>query len=84
MSDLSALFFQDGVWILIGLLGVSVFLLLPAIHTTLRWMKFVRSAEAVFAALGFKDVRNVDLPRSSKLKRTPQDPIGYGVYYFRY
>ena len=70
--------------ILVGMLLIAVFLLLPAVHTTLRWMKFVRSAEAVFAALGLKDVRNVDLPLSSKLKRTSQDPIGYGVYYFRY
>ena len=81
---LSELPFEAILMMLGSMFLVAVFLLVPAVHTTLRWMKFVRSAEAVFAVLGFKDVRNVDLPRSSKLKRTPQDPIGYGVYYFRY
>jgi hypothetical protein len=60
------------------------FFLLPAIHTTWRWMHFVRVAEDVFKTLGWKDVENVDLVKSSKAQRKGNEPPEYRYFYFRY
>lgn len=49
-----------------------------------KWMPFVRLSEKVFAALGLEDPSKIDLVKSSKAQRRPDDPPEYGVFYFRY
>ena len=49
-----------------------------------KWMPFVRLSEKVFRVLGFPDPGNVDLAKSSKAQRKPDDPSEYGTFYFRY
>ena len=52
-----------------------------AIH---RWKKYVYAAENVFAALGWQNVRFIDLPQSSKKLRRGDEESDYGEFYFRY
>jgi hypothetical protein len=47
-------------------------------------MPYVRVAEKVFKALGWPDVGNVDLVKSSKAQRLKTDPGEFGTFYFRY
>ena len=49
-----------------------------------KWMPFVRLSEKVFTALGWENPGKVDLVKSSKAQRTPNDPPEFGVFYFRY
>lgn len=65
------------------LIGMYIFFALPAIQIGFQRMKFVRVAERAFRALGWKDVKNIDLPQSSKPRR-PEDPAEFGTFYFRY
>lgn len=51
---------------------------------TRKWLPFVRLAEKVFRALDLPDPSNIDLVKSSKKSRTPQDPPEFGTFYFRY
>ena len=55
-----------------------------AIVTALKWLPFVRIAEKVFRALELPNPSNIDLKKSTKAQRKPDDPVGYGVYWFRY
>jgi hypothetical protein len=54
------------------------------ISLTRKWMVFVRLAEKVFRTLGLPDPSNVDLTKSSKAQRKPEDPGEFGTFYFRY
>lgn len=65
------------------LIGMYIFFLLPTVQIGSQRMKFVRVAERAFRALGWKDVKNIDLPKSSKHRR-PEDPAEFGTFYFRY
>lgn len=49
-----------------------------------QWMPFVALAEKVFRALELPGPGSIDLVRSSKLQRTEQDAVEFGVMYFRY
>lgn len=49
-----------------------------------KWMPFVRLAEKVFRTLGSSDPESVDLVKSSKSQRKPEDPGELGTFYFRY
>lgn len=65
------------------LIGMYAFFALPALQIGFQRMKFVRVAERAFRALGWKDVKNIDLPKSSKPRR-PDDAAEFGTFYFRY
>jgi len=49
-----------------------------------KWMPFVRLTEKVCRTLGIPHAGNVDLVKSSKAQRKPDDPGEYGTFYFRY
>jgi hypothetical protein len=67
-----------------AVLGVVIFFALMFSSLTRKWMPFVRVAEKVFKALGWPNPGAVDLVKSSKAKRRPEDPGEYGTFYFRY
>ena len=48
-----------------------------------KWMPFVRLTEKVCRTLGIPHAGNVDLVKSSKARRKPDDPGEYGTFYFR-
>ncbi len=49
-----------------------------------KWMPFVRVAEKVFRALELPNPSHIDLVKSSKAQRKPDDPGEYGTFWFRY
>lgn len=61
-----------------------VFFTLVMISMTRKWMVFVRFAEKVFRTLGLPDPGNIDLVKSSKAQRKPNDSAEFGTFYFRY
>ena len=65
------------------LLGGYIFFVLPALQIGSQRMKFVKVAERAFRALGWKDVENINLVKSSKPRRS-DDPPELGTFYFRY
>ena len=67
-----------------SLLALYVLMLLPTIHMTWRHMHFVKAAETVFKALGWKNVGRIDLNKTSKAGKQGNEPPEYGTYYFRY
>jgi hypothetical protein len=72
--------------LLIGssLIGIAFFLVMT-FFLARRWLKFVRPAEQIFAALGWASPERVDLVKSSNRQRLPTDSVTeYGVFYFRY
>ena len=74
--------FADGLaW---GVLGSYIFFGIATFSMARKWMVFVRLAEKVFRTLGLPDPSNIDLVKSSKAQRKPDDPGEYGTFYFRY
>ncbi|MCM2494752.1 putative type VI secretion system effector [Burkholderia glumae] len=49
-----------------------------------RFMGFVLLAEGIFQVFGWPDVKNIDLPATTKKTKTSSDPGALGVLYFRY
>ncbi|WDN15997.1 putative type VI secretion system effector [Xanthomonas oryzae] len=49
-----------------------------------RFTPFVEMAEPIFTALGWKDVKNINLRKITKEKKKPTDPPAMGDSYFRY
>lgn len=66
------------------LAGFYVFFGLMTISLARKWMPFVRLTEKVCRTLGIPGPGNVDLVKSSKAQRKPDDPGEYGTFYFRY
>ena len=76
----------DKVILYVGALMICVFYVFfafPALQIGFQRMKFVKVAERAFRALGWKDVENINLVKSSKPRR-PDDPPELGTFYFRY
>lgn len=69
---------------LLGNSLVFALMLLPTIHLTWRYMHFVKAAETVFRALGWKNAGRIDLNKTSKAGKQGDEPPEYGTYYFRY
>ncbi len=65
-------------------IGFYVFFGVMTISLARKWMPFVRLAEKVFTILGMPSPSDVDLVRSSKVQRKPDDPGEYATFYFRY
>lgn len=65
-------------------LCLYVFFAVATFSMARKWMVFVRLAEKVFRILGLPDPSNIDLVKSSKAQRKPDDPGEYGTFYFRY
>lgn len=76
------IFKENGFYLLV--LGLLVFFALMTWSLTRKWMPFVNLAEKVFRTLDLPDPSNIDLVKSSKVKRTEQDSGEYGTFYFRY
>ena len=68
-DDLS--YVAGGFYLFFGLLTISL---------ARKWMPFVRLSEKVFRVMGFGDPVNVDLVKSSKAQRKPDDPGEYGTF----
>ncbi|KTF30949.1 hypothetical protein F0H33_14180 [Xanthomonas translucens pv. undulosa] len=49
-----------------------------------RFTPFILMAEPIFTALGWKDVKNINLRKTTKAKKKPTDPPAMGDSYFRY
>ena len=49
-----------------------------------RFKIFTKMVEKIFTALGWKNVRNINLRKITKAKRKPSDPPAMGDSYFRY
>ncbi|PPV04057.1 putative membrane protein [Xanthomonas bromi] len=49
-----------------------------------RFTPFVEMAENIFTALGWRDVRDINLQNTTKAKKKPNDPPAMGESYFRY
>ena len=64
--------------------GFYLFFGLMTFSMTRQWMPFVRLAEKVFTTLGWPSPGNVDLVKSTKAQRKPDDPGELGTFYFRY
>jgi len=64
--------------------GIYAFFGLMTISLARKWMPFVRLTEKVCRTLGIPHAGNVDLVKSSKAQRKPDDPGEYGTFYFRY
>lgn len=74
-------FWDSGVFIW---LGVYAFFGLMTFSLARKWMPFVHLSEKVFTTLGWSNPGNVDLAKSSKAQRKPEDPGEFGAFYFRY
>jgi hypothetical protein len=71
----------SGWWVPLGLL---LFFLAMTISLARKWMPFVRVAEKVFRTLELPNPSTIDLVKSSKARRKPDDPAEYGTFWFRY
>lgn len=74
-------------WILFLICGFSiVFIIFGAIAFTIarKYLPFVRIAEGVFTALGWEDVKRINLRKKTLENIRPDDPPALGVFYFRY
>jgi hypothetical protein len=77
------LFFRDymgGLWVA----AVFLFLSIPVISMSMKWMPFVRVADKVFRTLELPNISDIDLVKSSKKQRTPKDKAEFGSMYFKY
>lgn len=74
-------FLEVGVYMM---LGVYVFFGLMTFSLARKWMPFVHLSEKVFTTLGWSNPGNIDLAKSSKAQRKPEDPGEFGTFYFRY
>jgi hypothetical protein len=68
-------------------LGFYAITLIGTLILAPRMMKFVRMAETIFSTLGWPNVRDIDLEKTTSLNRYPIDSVDaedLGRYYFRY
>ena len=64
--------------------GVVLFFSIVTVSMARKWMVFVRLAEKVFRTLELPNPSNIDLVKTSKAQRKPDDPGEFGTFYFRY
>jgi hypothetical protein len=67
-----------------GILTGSAIFGVIILRMTRRWMRFVYKAEETFATFGWPNTQRIDLVKSSKVQRKPDDPFEFGYLYFRY
>jgi len=67
-----------------SVLGVAAFFFLMVFSLSRKWLPFVRVAENVFRTLGWSNPSNIDLKKRTKARRTKNDPVEYGRFYFYY
>ncbi|MGY4882611.1 hypothetical protein EI541_16200 [Xanthomonas citri pv. eucalyptorum] len=74
----------------IYIVGLGAVILITSIFSLIayrigrRFTPFIRMAEPIFTALGWSDVKNIDLRLTTKLNKKPTDPPAMGDSYFRY
>lgn len=49
-----------------------------------QWFPFVRTAQRVFNVFDWKNASSIDLVKTTRQQRKPDDPPELGVYYFKY
>jgi len=65
-------------------LAIYVFFGFMTVSLVRKWMSFVRLAQKVFITLGWTNPGSVDLVKTSKAQRKPEDSGEFGTFYFRY
>ncbi|AOD15800.1 putative type VI secretion system effector [Xanthomonas fragariae] len=70
-------------YLLAFLMFVSMFLWI-GYRMGRRFTPFILMAEPIFTVLGWKDVKNINLRKTTKAKKKPTDPPAMGDSYFRY
>lgn len=73
----------------IGMLAASglafgIILFIIGLRIGNRFRPFVRMADRIFSALGWSNAEQIDLRRSSREKRLPEDSVELGDRFFRY
>jgi len=68
----------------VGLFGLMLFIGVVTFSLTRQWLPFVRVAEKVFKILELPHPSRIDLVKSSKIQRRPEDSNEFGYFYFRY
>lgn len=63
--------------------GATVFLMVMCYSLSRRYEPFARVAEKCFATLGLNNPSRVDLVKSTKALRKPNDPPELGTFYFK-
>ncbi len=84
--------FISGTGLSAGLLGMAavagsiltVIVLLISLLLARQWMRFVRPAEQIFAKFGWRSPASVDLVKTTRRQRKPDDDGELGAFYFRY
>lgn len=83
--------FDEDDWkvlLLAGVLGggglASAILGIIGFNVARKYLPFVRIAEGVFTALGWQDVKRINLRKKTLKNIRPDDPPALGVFYFRY
>lgn len=64
--------------------GASVVFAVIGVLISRKYLPFVRIAEGVFTALGWEDVKRINLRKKTLKNIRPDDPPALGVFYFRY
>jgi hypothetical protein len=64
--------------------GCMAFFGLIAVTTAFQLRSFVKVTQKVLSTLGMPNPEQVDLRKLTKLKKTKQDPVELGVFYFKY
>ncbi len=67
-----------------GFVIASAVLAVIGFNTARKYMPFVRIAEGVFTALGWQDVKRIDLRKRTLKQIKPGDDAALGVFHFRY
>lgn len=67
-----------------GIILTSTIFAVIGVRIAAKYMPFVRIAEGVFRAMGWKDVERINLRKQTLKNKKPGDDPYLGVYYFRY
>lgn len=62
----------------------STILAIIGFNVARKYLPFVHIAEGVFTALGWRDVKRVNLRKQTLKTIHPDDPSALGVFYSRY
>ncbi|MEE5091858.1 putative type VI secretion system effector [Xanthomonas euvesicatoria] len=75
---------KEPIFLLAGFSGCTAIVFFIGIRMGYRFTPFIEMAEPIFTLLGWKDVKNINLRKTTKAKKKPTDPPAMGDSYFRY
>jgi hypothetical protein len=80
-AGIKGFYMLDSIW---WALGLMAFFGLIAVTTAFQLRSFVKVTQKVLSTLGMPNPEQVDLRKLTKLKKTKQDPVDLGIFYFKY